>query len=80
MANLKLEQGHESIKIYLNDVLHLAFKRCDFKGLQAYINCENGNPTYCIDLRIDNDDINCEYEDKDLWKELLILISRDIFQ
>lgn len=58
--------GH--VKIYINAVLHLQFKRSNLAGMQAWI--EDGG--YYIEFTLaDHNVITSDYDRREMWKQIL---------
>lgn len=66
---VKVEVRHLSIRIYINDALHLLIKLENLIGIQSWINRKNN---YSIEYSMkDGAEILSEYDDLDLWKSIL---------
>lgn len=68
------------IKIYINDLLHVYIKKEDLTGLQSWIEGASNShvKTYHIEFYTKNGEIECVYDSKEKWTELLKLLNEKI--
>lgn len=59
----------ENIRIYFNDILHLKFPRNKNIILQSWI--QENTKLFYIQIDIDDQTLKIEYENKNIWKEVL---------
>jgi hypothetical protein len=66
-----------TLRIYINEVLHLAIDREKFIGLQSWIEEVDW---FCIEYYyLGSDPILSEYDDFEKWKEILRLVNQNLF-
>lgn len=66
MVNIQVT--YQDIKIFIDDLLHLAVKRQGLIGIQSWV---AGTNFYIIEFQIGEDSIIAEYERKEVWEEIL---------
>lgn len=59
----------EDIRIYFDNILHLRFPRNKNIILQSWI--QKNTRLYYIQIDIENQTVKIEYENKQIWKEVL---------
>lgn len=65
---VKVTTNFYSLTITIDDYTHLKVKMKDIYGYQAWSNRKDNN---VIQYYCENGNIICEYEDKEVWKEIL---------
>lgn len=60
-------------KIYINNTLHLYFKRQDFVGIQSWIDKQK---SLFIEFYFKDNRILCEYDSIEKWTEILKLLNQ----
>lgn len=61
--------SRDSIKIYFDGILHLHFLRDKFLCMQSwYYSCEQ---MFYIQIDLVGETITCEYDNKELWVDIL---------
>lgn len=66
---------YDLTKIYFADVLHLAFVRRDFVGLQTW----KSTGLYTLQLTMrDGAEITAEYDTEDKWQSVIRLVEEDL--
>lgn len=66
--------SHASVKIYINDTLHIHFLREKYLGMQSW-QFENETMFY-IELTMDGGVIRCDYDRRDLWTGVLTELEK----
>lgn len=75
---ITIKKDFRSLRIYINGLLHLDILMESYLGLQSWLEGTN-NYIYFIEFYLKGEDaIICEYDDKDIWKEILTLIDKNI--
>lgn len=74
MDNIKIVKGFTTLKIYIDDTLHLLIKRDELIGLQSWV--EEGK--FLIEYTLKNQSILTEYDEIVKWKKILELIDKDV--
>lgn len=72
--NYRAETKHGWLKIYINDLLHVAVKIKDLSGVQSYF---RGEEWFCIEFYTEKI-ILCEYNSKEKWIAVLKLIENNL--
>lgn len=74
----KWEAIGNSVQIYINDVLHIAFKRSDLKGIQSWKMGRKGG-MYCSELQFVSNKcpwtMELEYDNENISKAVLNILS-----
>lgn len=66
MREVKTELGFDSVRVYINDALHLDFRRSTYRGMQTWLWAAN----YKIEIYLAGATIPLEYTDEGLWREV----------
>lgn len=67
------EDGYDSCKIKINGVMHIAFRRSEFRGLQSW---RWNASTFCIEITLTGGAaITTEYDDARKWHAVLALLE-----
>ncbi len=75
---IELIKEHSLIKIFINDILHLAIVDGTIVGIQTWLPKE-GEIFYCIEFTlIAGGSILCEYDNITTWKDVIELINNKI--
>ena len=61
--------SHASVKVFINDILHIHFMRDKFVGLQSWQ--YETESLYYIEITLSNGVITCDYDRRDLWIAVL---------
>lgn len=64
-----------TVKVYINDILHLCYHQNRFLGMQSWKQDKNH---YCIELILKGGKILCEYDNHDKWIEVIKLLDSNI--
>ena len=64
----------DSVKVYVENILHIHFLRSNFIGLQSW-GYEQESLFY-IDIILVGAPIHCEYQKKELWVKILSELDR----
>lgn len=64
---MKITSGisHGSVKIYVNDILHICFTRSKFAGLSSWQ--YETEDMYYIEIVTDGGNITVDYDRRDMW-------------
>lgn len=65
-----------SIKLYINELLHLYIKKDDLTGLQSWIEGSD-KQSFHIEFYTKNGEIECVYDSKEKWENILKLINKN---
>lgn len=66
--------GHASIRIFINDTLHLHIVREKFLGFSSWLFEREG--MYYIEIVLDGGIVSVDYDRFDLWKAVLIELAK----
>lgn len=66
--------SHASVKIYVNDILHIHFRREKFIGLQSW-RYEKEEMFY-IEINLTDGVMTCDYDRSDMWTEILTELNK----
>jgi len=83
MARINVFQNRHSLKIYINEKLHLFIKQKDLVGLQSWYSstteaerqCGFFEKKYVIEYITTRNVITTEYNKIEMWEEVLRLIN-----
>ena len=70
MTNLKTEFTSQFVKLFINDLIHVSFKKNELYGFQSYIE-GYGCKKYFIILYLERGKIKLEYDNWELWERIL---------
>lgn len=70
-SELSIKLTFVFIKIYINELPFLCFRRSEYKGFQSWKN----DGKYCVEFYLNNQTILTEYDKFDLWKDVLHLLD-----
>ncbi len=65
---IKLETNFYSLKIFIDNTLHLSLKIKDVVAVHSWIHRQN---KYIIEFTLQTTTVKCEYQDKAIWQEIL---------
>lgn len=71
MITVRSDVGWNTVKIYINDVLHIKFKKEDLISIQGWIEGYESDSTYHIQYVFKNKKMRSEYWDLEHWKAIL---------
>lgn len=73
----RLELNQYTLKLFIDDLMHLYIKRVDLIGIQSWVDYNSGY--YCIEYTLKNRDILTEYDDITKWKSIVKLLEEKIY-
>lgn len=76
--NITIDNNTNSIKIYINDILHLAIKKEDLIGIESWVDGENERKRWHIEYTTKTTTIESEYDNIDKWIAILKLLDNEI--
>ena len=69
--------SHASVKIYVNDVMHIHFVREKFAGLSSWqYETEGAAGMYYIEIVLDGGNVTVDYDRRDLWLGVLTELEK----
>lgn len=74
MNNITIKIEFNTIKIYIDNILHIHIERDRFLGLQSW----RWNSKFVIEFTLTTNTIVTEYEDIDMWKTILDLLDKNL--
>lgn len=63
------------LRIFINDLPHFTYEIRDIKGYQSWIHSKDW---CCIEYETTQGKVLCEYDNKDLWSEILKLLAENL--
>lgn len=69
---IKILVTYQDIKIFINDILHLAIKRQGLISIQSWVAATN---LFIIEFQVGEDSIIAEYEKREIWEEILMKLG-----
>lgn len=66
--------ANASVKIYVNDILHIHFLRDKFVGLQSWQFETEG--IFCLEITLAGGRIYCDYDRRDMWIGILAELEK----
>jgi len=63
-----------SVKVFVNDILHVHFMRDKFLGLQAYQ--YEAEQMFYIDITLTSGVLTCDYDRQDMWLGVLAELGK----
>jgi hypothetical protein len=76
-VNITSNISHASVKIYINDVLHIHFMRSRFAGLSSWqYEKEGGHGMYYIEIVLDGGNVTVDYDRRDIWLGILAELEK----
>lgn len=70
--NITSNISHASVKIYINETLHIHFVRSRFAGLSSWqYEKESAGGMYYIEIVLDGGNVTVDYDRRDLWLGVL---------
>lgn len=76
MTQVTWTHSNECIKVYINDLLHLAFSREELIGVQSWFK-GGAARMYYIQITLKGSCITCEYDDREKWAAVLAALDND---
>lgn len=75
--DIKVSNADDSLKIYINSVLHLCLKRSSLTGFQSWL-CDNkdGDTIHYIEYTVEGKNITTEYTSRSLWENILSSLNK----
>lgn len=70
----KIDENTDWIRVFINDTLHLMVNK-KFVGMQSW----KYEKEYCIEFHYENTSIFCSYDKREIWEEILKLLSDRLF-
>jgi hypothetical protein len=78
MNTITAKRDFKCFRLYINDSLHLDLLMDTYNGMQSWLE-GSGRYNYVIEYYRKNDElILCEYDDKQIWLDILKLIDQNI--
>lgn len=78
MNKVSCISNSEDIRIYIDGILHLRIPRDPNLKLQSWIEGEGHTRMYIIEIRSAEHSDKSAYKNKDLWKNILYELNRNI--
>lgn len=75
---IRAERTYYSLRIYINDILHLEVRMDNHDGVQSWYEGDNHRNYFIEFYRKKGDPILLEYDNFENWKEILKLINENI--
>lgn len=72
--SLTLKLTFAFIKLYINGIPFLSFRRSEYKGFQAWKN----DGKFSIEFYLENQTVLTEYDKYCLWKDVLLLLDKEL--
>lgn len=66
--------SHASVKVYINDILHIHFVREKFLGMQCWQ--YEAEAMFYIELTLEGGVIKCDYDRRELWLGILAELEK----
>lgn len=63
------------VQIKINGLLHFYARKIDIKSIHAYIDDNNPTYKYTIDVMVNSSVVHLQYSDKELSKNILLLLE-----
>jgi len=67
--------SHASIKVFINEILHIQFARSRFVGLSSW-QYEKEGGLYYIEVVLDGGVVNVDYDRRDIWLGVLAELEK----
>lgn len=67
--------SHASVKIFVNEILHIHFVRSKFVGLSSW-QYETEDGMYYIEIVLDGGNMTVDYDRRDMWVEILAELEK----
>lgn len=79
MNTVSVKKDYQSLKIYIEGLLHLELRMDNHDGIQSWLEGSCKSKIYKIEFyRKESDPIVTEYDDIKIWKDILVLIDENI--
>jgi len=76
--DVTIKKTLKNFKVYIKGLLHLTFPINEYSGIQSWSNGDDSY-TYMIEYHLKSGkSILCEYEDRQLWEEILKQIDKNL--
>jgi len=75
VERITFERRHSSFAIRIDGLLHLSFNFARLLGTHSWLNERNGS--FHIELILDGGSIECDYDNRDLFKQVLDLLDQN---
>lgn len=72
------KNDYRDLKIYVNGLLHLHMLKKEYLMFQSYLIGSNNSKSYYIEIYCSNQKMNLEYDNKKLWKKILLLLDENL--
>lgn len=73
--SVTIKSNSESVRVYINDTLHLRFPRDKNMKIQSWI--EGCSGLYYIEIRTNEHTDLSAYEDRHIWESILNIIDKN---
>ena len=73
----RIDIGYNSVRIYINDVVHVSFKKSELLGIQAWIEDSSTNVYWIRYYLNGKKDIKCAYWEPDNWSTIMKLLDTE---
>lgn len=67
----------KQVKIYINNIIHLAIKQDELIGIHSWLMGYNDDRKYCIEFTTKTNTIISEYDEIEKWKAILALLDKN---
>lgn len=78
MNKIHAERDFHSLRIYVNELLHLELPMKNHNGLQSWLEGSKKHMYFIQLYRKQGESIILEYDDRSIWEEVLKLIEANI--
>lgn len=79
MKKVTILSSIESIRIYIDELLHLHVHKSEYVGLQSWHQTDKDYTNkYCIEIVCKTTSITVEYQDINIWKSVLQLLDQKL--
>ena len=70
----RIDIGYNSVRIYINDIVHVSFKKSELLGIQAWIEGSSTN-VYWIKYYLTGGNIKSAFWEPEQWTEIMKLLD-----
>lgn len=74
MDKIELKATKGYVKIFINSIIHLSFRRDELYGIKSFIDGHSCKK-YMIEIYLQKGMMICEYDKRGLWMEILELLD-----
>lgn len=78
--NITSNVSHASVKVFVNDILHIHFARARFVGLSSWQYEKEGRKDqggmYYIEIVLDGGNVTVDYDRRDMWIGVLAELEK----